>query len=320
MFTTKLQSGQWIFSSNKGRRLTRATVYSLSIGTSTSLMSTGRRRASTATKVNQLYFSTTTVLSSKWTCPLEKTRHVTYYWPSTYRKNCYVKSLPSLANSFHDVVLYDNTLAHFRPQVKCFCGRRPTLRACRRAWMNTRSPTSQTWRCLVLLSQCGRTSRKCCCRRWRSVFQPRPSRPDTATLGSPPSYLERSAGRGRRRGKQERPTRSVTSVNKRVWKHRLNMPSDKPVEPTCKTSLATTSPPSPTASGRTSRARDQESAGVSPLNGKDGFLKRDCLGKAEIPKNQFKSVFTEEDATSIAEKRPSPYPDKPSIMVSEASI
>ena len=54
------------------------------------------------------------------------------------------------------------------------------------------------------------------------------------------------------------------------------------------------------------KSTGQESAGVSPLKNEDGFLKSDNQSKANILNNQFESVFTKEDTSSIPDKGPSP--------------
>ena len=59
----------------------------------------------------------------------------------------------------------------------------------------------------------------------------------------------------------------------------------------------------------------QEATGVSPLKNKDGFLKSDSTSKANILNDQFVSVFTKEDTSSLPDKGPSPYPSMPNIKV-----
>ena len=59
----------------------------------------------------------------------------------------------------------------------------------------------------------------------------------------------------------------------------------------------------------------QEATGVSPLNNKDDFLKSDSTSKANIINDQFVSVFTKEDNSSLPDKGPSPYPSMPNIEV-----
>ena len=68
------------------------------------------------------------------------------------------------------------------------------------------------------------------------------------------------------------------------------------------------------------KSRRQESIGVAPLKDKNGFLKSDSQSKAEILGDQFQSVFTEEDTTSVPDKGTSPFPDMPPITVNEAGI
>ena len=63
------------------------------------------------------------------------------------------------------------------------------------------------------------------------------------------------------------------------------------------------------------KSTGQESAGVSPLKNEDGFLKSDNQSKANILNNQFESVFTKEDTSSIPDKGPSPHPEMPNIEV-----
>ena len=63
------------------------------------------------------------------------------------------------------------------------------------------------------------------------------------------------------------------------------------------------------------KSTGQESAGVSPLKNEDGFLKSDNLSKANILNNQFESVFTKEDTSSLPDKGPSPHPEMPDITV-----
>ena len=63
------------------------------------------------------------------------------------------------------------------------------------------------------------------------------------------------------------------------------------------------------------KSTGQESAGVSPLKNEDGFLKSDILSKANILNNQFESVFTKEDTSSLPDKEPSPHQEMPDITV-----
>jgi hypothetical protein len=51
----------------------------------------------------------------------------------------------------------------------------------------------------------------------------------------------------------------------------------------------------------------------TPLRKDDGFLYSDTETKAEILNDQFHSVYTREDMTSMPEKGQSPYPDMPDI-------
>ncbi|KAL8570711.1 hypothetical protein ACOMHN_039146 [Nucella lapillus] len=68
------------------------------------------------------------------------------------------------------------------------------------------------------------------------------------------------------------------------------------------------------------KSKKQEADGVAPLKDKQGFLRSNSQNKAEILGDQFRSVFTEEDTTSIPDKGPSPYPDMPPIRDSNTRL
>ena len=65
------------------------------------------------------------------------------------------------------------------------------------------------------------------------------------------------------------------------------------------------------------KSKGQDTAGVPPLKGNDGFLYSDRSKKAEILNNQFHSAFTAEDLTNIPTKGDSPFPAMGNIQVSE---
>lgn len=53
---------------------------------------------------------------------------------------------------------------------------------------------------------------------------------------------------------------------------------------------------------------------------KNGYLKSNSFMKAEILNDQFKSVFTEEDTTTIPTKGACVYPDMPSMTVNVPGV
>ena len=55
------------------------------------------------------------------------------------------------------------------------------------------------------------------------------------------------------------------------------------------------------------KSRKQESFGTAPLKNKYGFIHSESSAKAEILNDQFQSVFTEEDLSTIPDKGPSPH-------------
>ena len=50
------------------------------------------------------------------------------------------------------------------------------------------------------------------------------------------------------------------------------------------------------------KSRGQEASGVATLKNKNGYLKSDKTSKAEILNEQFQSVYTREDTSSIPDK------------------
>ena len=63
------------------------------------------------------------------------------------------------------------------------------------------------------------------------------------------------------------------------------------------------------------KSKGQETNGVPPLKNKEGFLKSDSQNKANILNEQFQSVYTQEDTSSIPNKGPSPYQPMRDITV-----
>ena len=57
------------------------------------------------------------------------------------------------------------------------------------------------------------------------------------------------------------------------------------------------------------KSSGQEATGVSPLKTNDELIKSDSTCKANILNEQFVSVFTKEDTSSLPDKGPSPYPN-----------
>ena len=53
------------------------------------------------------------------------------------------------------------------------------------------------------------------------------------------------------------------------------------------------------------KSRGQEASGVAPLINKDGFLQSNTPAKAEILKEQFQTVYTQEDTDNTPDKGPS---------------
>ena len=63
------------------------------------------------------------------------------------------------------------------------------------------------------------------------------------------------------------------------------------------------------------KSRGQEASGVATLKNKNDYLKSDKTSKAEILNEQFQSVYTREDTSSIPAKGRSPNPPMTNITV-----
>ena len=63
------------------------------------------------------------------------------------------------------------------------------------------------------------------------------------------------------------------------------------------------------------RRPDKKLLEFPPLKNKDDFFKSDSTSKANILNDQFLSVFTKEDTSSLPDKGPSRYPNMPNIEV-----
>ena len=63
------------------------------------------------------------------------------------------------------------------------------------------------------------------------------------------------------------------------------------------------------------KSRGQEASGLATLKNKIGYLKSDKTSKAEILNEQFQSVYTREDTSSLPDNGPSPNPSMTNITV-----
>jgi len=68
------------------------------------------------------------------------------------------------------------------------------------------------------------------------------------------------------------------------------------------------------------KSRKQEAVGIAPLKNRDGFIHSDSKAKAEILNDQFRSVFTEEDTTTMPDKGPSPHPTMADITIQSKGV
>ena len=68
------------------------------------------------------------------------------------------------------------------------------------------------------------------------------------------------------------------------------------------------------------KSKRQEPVGISPLLNKDGFLHSDSQNKAEIWNNQFQSVYTKEDTTTLLDKGNSTIKSMNDIYITENGV
>ena len=68
------------------------------------------------------------------------------------------------------------------------------------------------------------------------------------------------------------------------------------------------------------KSKKQESTGVSPLKNKGGFIHSDTTSKAEILNEQFQSVYTKENTSTMPDKGQSKYPSMKDIVINTKGV
>ena len=245
----------------------------------------------------------------------------------SFKTRC--KPLPSTANSDHDIILYDTSLAPHRPKPphrKIYLWKKadtegikqdvheyaqtfefdqdpasPSASDLEQMWMDFKEKLYQNLEKRVP----------------SKITPPRYSNPWINTL------VHRAIPRKQRAYKKARKTGKKKDVDryKRLQaqaKYEIRQASKRYMEDIVSEDLSS----NPKRFWAYIKSKGQEPAGVSPLRDKDGFLKSDNVdvNKAEILNYQFKSVFTEEDTTNIPNKGKSPFPEMPTITVGEANF
>ncbi|KAL8592877.1 hypothetical protein ACOMHN_050704 [Nucella lapillus] len=231
------------------------------------------------------------------------------------------KPLPSVGNSDHDIVLYDTALAPHRsrpPRRKIFLWKKADVEGMRqdvKEFANTyQYPDPSTPNALEQM--------------WSDIKQMLsetvekrvPSKTSAARHTNP--WITTSIRRAIRRKQRAHKKARMTGKKKDVDRYRrIQAQTRYEVRQASRKYLEDVSEDYRTNSKRFwsyVKSKKQEADGVAPLKDKQGFLRSNSQNKAEILGDQFRSVFTEEDTTSIPDKGPSPYPDILPIRVSEA--
>jgi hypothetical protein len=68
------------------------------------------------------------------------------------------------------------------------------------------------------------------------------------------------------------------------------------------------------------KSEKQESTGVAPLKNKEGFIHSDTTSKAEILNEQFQSVYTKENTSTMPDKGQSKYPSMKDIVINTKGV
>lgn len=239
----------------------------------------------------------------------------------TFKTRC--KPLPSVGNSDHDIVLYDTSLAPYRPKParrKIYLWKKMDMEGLKhdlQEYAQTFKPDTslpdvveRAWRDFKEVLQ-------------QTVEKRVPSKTTPARHSNP--WIDTSIRRAIRR-KQRAHAKARKTGNKRdadrykriqaETKYEIRQANKRYMEEIVSSDFRTNSK----KFWAYVKSKGAESAGVPPLKNNNGFLKSDNLGKAEILNDQFKSVFTEEDTSNVPSKGKSPYPDMPGITVREKGV
>jgi hypothetical protein len=68
------------------------------------------------------------------------------------------------------------------------------------------------------------------------------------------------------------------------------------------------------------KSKKQESTGVAPLKNKEGFIHSDTTSEAEILSEQFQSVYTKENTSTMPDKGQSKYPSMEDIAINTKGV
>lgn len=68
------------------------------------------------------------------------------------------------------------------------------------------------------------------------------------------------------------------------------------------------------------KSKKKESTGMAPLKNKDGFQHSDTTSKAEILNEQFQSVYTKENTSTMPDKGQNKYPSMKDNVVNTKGV
>ena len=233
------------------------------------------------------------------------------------------KALPSVANSDHDVVLYDTSLSPIRPKPprrKIYLWKKADTAGMKKDMLEF----SQTFHPDPVLPNAVEAAWTDLKEKLLQTVEKRvPSKTTPARHSNPwiNTSIRRAIRRKQRAHKKARRTGKKRDADRyrrlqAEVRFEIRRASKQYMEDVVDNDFKTDSK----RFWAYVKSKGQDTGGVSPLKDKDGFLKSDNLGKAEALSEQFKSAFTEEDTSSIPDKGPSPFPDMPPITVNEAGV
>jgi hypothetical protein len=237
----------------------------------------------------------------------------------SFKQRC--KPLPAIGASDHDIVLYDTTVQVFRPRpprTKIYLWKKADIQGIK-SDVKTDNEIFQGKSTLSVEKMWDDIKGAL-----KSIIEKRvPTKTSAARYSHPwtDTEIRRAIRRKQRAHAKAKRTKKKRDTDR--YK-RLQHKVKHMIRPASKTYLENTNSEAYTSNPKKFwsfiKSKGQEASGVPPLKNKDGFLKSDSASKAEILNDQFVSVFTKEDLTSMPNKGPSPHQTMPNIKVHAQGI
>ena len=231
----------------------------------------------------------------------------------SYKQRC--KPLPSIGNSDHDIVLYDTTFAAHRPKPerrKIYLWKRADISGIKQDISNFGDTFKKSvfndidsmWNSFTSTIQDTmerRVPTKMTMARYTHPWMNRKIK-KTIRRKQRAHRKARKTARKRDRDRYRRLQQEVQFSIRRANREYMQDASSNFKE-------------NPKKFWSFIKSRGQEASGVATLKNKNGYLKSDKTSKAENLNEQFQSVYTREDTSSITDKGRSPNPSMTNITV-----